>query len=229
MKHKLTLIITSLLTAGSTHAAIYNVLNGSAATSNGIASSGLISNPSAPAATGTFTGYFNTTNPGVYTFGYFSITDDNITSATSISTLANAFVQFGTATDVFNSGGAPTNQRGLFAHSQSATVTGSAFSDKNIYLFVGNGTSFSNSTELLVLKNASKFTDAQDAVPTAQNITFSTTTSTLLFGVNLADVRTTGTDSSVTPGWGTAAPVPEASTSLLGAIGALALLRRRRN
>lgn len=229
MKYTLKLIITGMLSLGAGHGAIYNVLNGSSATSNGIAPTGLLSDPTGTPVVGTFTGFFNTTNPGVYTFGYFNITDTAITGAATLSTLVNAFVQFGTVTDTFNSGGAPTNQRGLFAHSQTATVTGSSFSGKNIYLLVGNGTTFGNSTEMLVLKNSALFTDAQDAVPTAQNITFSTSTSTLLFGVNLADVKTTGTDTSVTAGWGTAVPVPEASTSLLGAIGALALLRRRRN
>lgn len=229
MKLKSLILAAVVVTVGSSQAAIYNVLNGTTAAANGIAPSGLVSDPTGDAKVGSFTGFFSPTNPGVYTFGYFNVTDSDITNALSLSTIVGAFVQFGATTDTFNAGGAPTNQRGLFAHSQSATVTGSGFSGKNIYLLVGNGSSFNDSTELLVLKNQALFTDAQDAVPTAQNITFSTATSTLLFGVNLADVRTTGSDSSVTPGWGTASLIPEPSAALLGAIGALGLLRRRRN
>lgn len=229
MKSKLIIMVVASIAMGHSYGAVYNVTNGSTATSNGIASSGgLVSDPSGAAKSGTFTGYFNPTNPGVYGFGYFSITDTQITQALSLNTITGAFTLFG-ITDTFNTGGAPTNQRGLFAHSQSATVTGTGYSGKNIYLLVGNGTSFATSTELLVLKNSSTFTDAQDAVPTAQNINFNTTTSTLLFGVNLADVKTTGADTSVTPGWGTAIAVPEPSAALLGALGALGLLRRRRN
>lgn len=232
MKLKSTILASLVLAVslGSSYGAIYNVTNGTTATSNGIApTSGLlVSNPAASAEVGTFTGFFSPTNPGVYGFGIFGTTDGAITAATSLSSIVNAFTIFGT-TDTFNTGGAPTNQRGLFAHSQNAVVTGSSFSGKNIYLLVGNGASFGASTQLLVLKNSALFTDAQDAVPTAQNITFSTATATLLFGRNLADVKTTGTDASVTPGWGTATAVPEPSAALLGAVGALGLLRRRRN
>lgn len=227
MKSKLVILAGMALCMGSSYGAIYNVLNGTTATSNGIAPTGLITDPSGPAKAGSFTGYFNPTNPGVYGFGYFNVTDSEITNALTLGSIVSNFVIFG-VTDTFNSGGAPTNQRGLFAHSQSSTVTGTDFSGKNIYLLVGNGSTFGNSTELLVLKNQSLFTDAQDQVPTAQNITFSTATSSLLFGVNLVDVKTTGTDASVTPGWGTANLIPEPSAALLGAIGALGLLRRRR-
>jgi len=229
MKSKLIILAVVAMNIGSSYGAVYNVTNGTTATSNGIASSGgLKTDPTGTAVTGTFTGFYSTTDPGVYGFGYFGVTDAAITGATTLSSIYSNFNQFGT-TDTFNSGGAPTSARGLFAHSQSATVTGSGFSAKNIYLLVGNGSTFNNSTELLVLKNQSTFTDAQDATPTAQNISFTTSTATLVFGVNIANVKTTGSDSSSTPGWGTAVPVPEVSTALLGAIGALGLLRRRRN
>ncbi len=216
------------MSMGSSYGAVYNVLNGTTAASNGIAATGLVTDPSGPAATGTFTGFYSTTNPGVYAFGYFGVTDAEITAATNLSSIVSAFVQFGT-TDTFNAGGAPTNARGLFAHSQSATVTGTGFSGKNIYLLVGNGASFGASSELLVLKNTSTFSDAQDAIPTAQNISFTTTTASVKFGVNIADLKTTGADTSTTAGWGTAKVVPEPSAALLGAVGALGLLRRRRN
>lgn len=230
MKLKSTILAGLAMSFGlsSSYGAIYNVLNGTTATANGIAPSGLVSNPAAPAAGGAFTGFFSPTNPGVYGFGFFGLTDTNITNATSLTDIVTAFTIFG-VTDTFNGGGAPTNQRGLFAHSQSGTVTGSSFSGKNIYLLVGNGATFGASSQLLVLKNSSTFTDAQDSVPTPQNITFSTATSTLLFGRNLADVKTTGADATVTPGWGTATVIPEPSAALLGAVGALGLLRRRRN
>jgi hypothetical protein len=229
MKLKSTILAGLAMSFGlsSSYGAIYNVLNGTTATANGIAPTGLLSDLSAAAAVGTFTGFSSPTNPGVYGFGFFGVTDSAVTNATQLTDIVTAFTVFGT-TDTFNGGGAPTNQRGLFAHSQSGVVTGSSFSGKNIYLLVGNGATFGASSELLVLKNTSLFTDAQDSVPTAQNITFSTATATLLFGRNIADVKTTGTDSSATAGWGTAKAVPEPSAALLGALGALGLLRRRR-
>ena len=232
---KLTLHILALSVVGlaTSYCAVYNVTTGTLATSNGIASSGgLVSNPSASPATGTFTGYQAPGTAGIVAFGIFSsLSDAQITGAADfangLSILSNAFVQFGAA-GTFNTAG-PTGSKGVFSRNTSSLVVGSPFSTKNIYAFVGNGTSFSNSTELLVLKSASTFTDGQDAIPTAQLVTLSYANTSLLFGRQLADVKTTTTDSSVTLGWGTAVAVPEPSAALLGALGALGLLRRRRN
>jgi len=230
MKMTLRILALSVIGLITSSGAVYNVTTGTLATSNGIAPTrGLFPDSSAAPLTGTFTGYQSPGTSGIVAFGVFSsLTDSQITGLgmNNFFTLSSAFVQFG-ASGAFNTAG-PTGSKGVFSRNTSGTVAGSAFSNKNIYAFVGNGTTFANSTELLVLKSASLFTDAQDAIPTAQVVTLSSGTTTLLFGRNLADVRTTTTDASVTAGWGTAG-APEPSTALLSAIGALGLLRRRRN
>lgn len=206
---------------------IYTVTTGTTATSNGIGdSTGLqFQNNSVPAT-------FTSAGPGTVAFGYFSISDAAITAATSASTLVDNFNNWNTSgTSTFNSPG-PSQQRGVFSITAAArdlTVGGgTSFDLKNMYVFVGNGTSYANSTEFLVLKLSHTFNSSESG-PTAFSKSVNLSTATLLFGTADNDVRTTGTDSSVTAGWNTAAPVPETSTSLLGAIGALALLRRRRN
>lgn len=228
MKAKLVILAATLCGITSGFGAVYNVTTGTATTSNGIASSnGAQNNPSGSALVGTFTGFQSPGTPGIVAFGIFSsLSDSQITAVTSLSTLVSSFVQFG-ASGAFNAAG-PTGQKGLFTRNTSATVTGSQFSGKNIYVLAGNGSSFATSSELLVLRSTTLFTDGQDAIPTAQTVTLTPASASLLFGVNIADVRTTTADGSVTPGWGTAVAIPEPSAALLGAVGALGLLRRRR-
>jgi len=229
MKSKLIISGISFVASLSGFGAIYNVTTGTVATSNGIAPSGLQqSNPSAAAAGNYTNGYQSPSSAGIVAYGIFSsLSDAQITGVDSLATLSSAFNIFGTA-GTFNAAGA-FGSMGVFARSTSATVTGSIFSGKNIYAFAGNGTTFANSTELLVLKSASFFTDAQDAIPTAQTVTLTPGTASLLFGLNALSVKTTSTDASATPGWNTATVIPEPSAALLGALGALGLLRRRRN
>ena len=228
MKAKLSVLAIFALNFSSGFGAVYNVTTGTVASSNGIAPSGLVSNIGATAVSGTFNGYQSPASTGIVAFGIFSsLSDSQITNAVSLDSLVSSFIQFG-ASGGFNAAGA-FGSKGVFTRNTSATVLGSSFSNKNIYALAGNGSTFANSTELLVLKSASLFTDAQDDIPTAQTVTLTTGTATLLFGVNLADVRTTTADASVTPGWGTAKVIPEPSAALLGAVGVLGLLRRRRD
>lgn len=238
MKTKSTILALSYVAIASSFGAVYNVTTGTIATSNGIASTGTLSDPSAPAAVGSFTGYQSPGSTGIVAFGVFGTTNSSIFTqstdaqitgavATGLSSLVATFVQFG-ASGGFNATGA-FGTKGVFTRNTSATVTGSVFTSRNIYALIGNGTTFANSSELLVLKSTSLFEAAQDAIPTAQTVTLNTASASLLFGRNLADVRTTTADASATPGWGTAQAVPEPSTALLGAIGALGILRRRRN
>jgi hypothetical protein len=211
-------------TVSSAATTIYTMTTGTTATSSGIANAaGLqFQNSSVPA--------FTSAGPGSVAFGYFNISDAALTAATSASTLTSAFVNWNTSvqsTSTFNAPG-PTQQRGVFSITAAARdITTAGFDAKNMYVFAGNGTTFANSDQFLILKTSFTFS-AADSGPTPFSKTITTGNSSVLFGTQVLDVRTTATDSSATAGWNTAA-VPEASTALLGAIGALGLLRRRRN
>jgi hypothetical protein len=228
MKSKIAILSASLMMAASSFGAVYNLTTGTAATSHGITETGLLNAPLAPPLPGGSLSTFQSPgNPGVVGFGIFTgLTDAQISVTQSPASLISAFVQFGQL-GAFNSAG-PTGQKGLFTRNTADIVSGTAFANKNMYLFVGNGTTYANSTEFLVLKSDALFTAAQDDIPTAQTVTLTPTSATLLIGRQILDVRTTSGDTSVTAGWGTAKLIPEPSTALLGLIGALGLLRRRR-
>lgn len=205
---------------------LYTFATGTTDTSNGIVNSaGLAYQNSASAS---FAG------PGVVAFGYFSITDAQITGAASAATLASAFNNWNTAgTNIFASPG-PAGNRGTFTFNAAArdltTATGDTFAGKNMYAFVGNGTTFATSSEMLVLKTTFTF-DAAEFGPTAIAKTITVGNSSILYGNSVANVFTTTADTSTTPGFQTKTfgAVPEPSAALLGAIGALGLFRRRRN
>jgi MYXO-CTERM domain-containing protein len=207
--------------------ALYTLNNGTGTTASGIETlSGATfraGTASGDAFTGTNLG--TSAGPGVLAIGIFST--DSLATLTGTQ-LVSSFTQFGAA-GAF-AGASTTGQRSIFSLPTSDTVTGTTFSNKNIYLFAGNGATLATSTQFLVLKTTTLFTDAQDALPTALTVTVRPdATSTALFGTTNANVWTTNSDAITTAGWTMAAPVPEPSAALLGALGALGLLRRRRN
>lgn len=180
---------------------------------------------------------FKSGTAGVASVGYFNISDAALTSATSSTIFTSNFVAWNTATSPNADGSvnfvnsvSPVFARGYFTmNAASRTVAGSSFENKNMYIMVGNGLTFASSTEFLILKSTAQFLAAND--PTLPNVTvrFTDSNTSVLFGTTGASVQTTQTDATSNASWRTAAPIPETSTSLLGAIGALALLRRRRN
>lgn len=231
MKYTIAAALFATLTL-SLNAATYAFNNGSSATANGITDaagrafrSGTTDGQSLT-ATGTW-GNWTSAGPGVVAVGRFNT---DLLSTLSASELISAFTgQYGTT---FTFGAGVSGQRGTFAPAaQTVAITGNtALSGFNMYLFAGNGATFATSTQFLVLKhNTQQFVATDDSVPTAITVQFLRSNTTTLFGTNVTDVPTTNTDASTTPGWAMSAPIPETSTSLLGAIGALALLRRRRN
>jgi hypothetical protein len=231
---KFTKVIFSLLFGSliSAEAATYAFNNGSSATANGIVDATGRSFRSGTTvgqeltATGA-NGNWTSAGAGVLAVGTFST--DDLSSFTTGTQLISAFNnQFGPA---FTFGAGPSGQRSSFAPAaQTVNITGSAFNNQFMYLFAGNGSTFETSSQFLVLKhNTNRFLAADDANPNAITVQFLASNSTILFGSAVLNVPTTNTDSSITPGFAMAAPIPETSTSLLGAIGALALLRRRRN
>ena len=223
------LIVASSLFCSFSNAALYTLTNGSGSTAAGIQTEqGHVFRSGTTAGT-SFTGANVATSagPGVVAFGFFST--DDIASISTASSLTALFTQFG-AVNTF--GGASTGgNRSVFNTAQSATIN-PTFSTKNIYLFAGNGATFLTSTQFLVAKMDSTVFLAADDVANATTpklITINPGNSTALIGAEIPNVFTTNSDATTNAGWQMAVLVPEASTSLLGAIGALALLRRRRN
>ena len=224
MKTKVSVLASLLFAAsvGMVSAASYTLQTGATATSNGFANSaGLVYQNSASAS---FAG------PGTVGFGIFTISDAQISAAANGGVLTSAFVGFGTTpTGTFTAPGLSANA-GTFSRNSTGTVTGSSFASSLVYLFVGNGTTYANSTEFGVFKTTFSYLAGDDAIPTPIVYTVTNSNTSVLIGSTTSDVKTTGTDASVTPGFRTAAVgIPEPSAALLGAIGALGLLRRRRN
>lgn len=126
---------------------------------------------------------------------------------------------------------------GLFSIAASDGIGGGnndEFIGQNIITVIGNGNSIAASTELLVVSSATTF--AADAPSFTASVNFQTGDGTsVLFGSNSYDAS--GPGGEIIPGqaftgasnsYQTAALVPEPSMALLGALGVLGLLRRRR-
>lgn len=227
MKSKL-IALLSIIATVSCNAALYSVSN-----SIGDGSIGITEADGLPGAAVTTRG-FQTTDATI-AFGVFSIDDTAIAGAASASSLFSSFVQFGTNVRNFTSTTGGANGVATPTSTTDVAVTGNAtFVNKNIYLLVVNASSFANitgTTQALVLKLNRQFLAADDAFVGTQALTYDNNNATLVLGgFNNYQFRTRTADTTVGAAWNTVAlPVPETSTSLLGAIGALALLRRRRN
>lgn len=220
MKTKTLAALALLAFTGIGYSASYTLTNvgASLADSNGFGNSAGIAfqNSASP----TFAG------PGVVAFGTFSISDAQISGALAGETLVSAFSGFGSSsTGAFVAPGL-TGARGTFSRNSTGTV-GTELNGDFIYLFVGNGTTFANSTEFAVLKTSLTFNSADDETPTPVSLVVSAANSTVLVGGTTSDIRVTNADGTATLGFTTVA-VPEPSAALLGLLGAVGLIRRRR-
>ncbi len=164
---------------------------------------------------------------GVIGVGYFDIDDDAISNANSIQTIVSAFHQAGETSTFggdFPDNSIPGNPGRYTFTTELDIEDGSHFIGENVYLFIGNGDSFSESTELLVYKfNAAYFwpDEGTPSVYLTQNS----------YGELL--VGSTGYTSGQSYGGYAqfrlaAMPIPEPTSMSLLALGGIALIRRRR-
>ena len=153
--------------------------------------------------------------PGVIAFGYFTINDAAITTAATPATLVSAFQNWNTnGTSTFASAGPGTTAtRGVFTFNAAARDlqtggSGEAFQGKTMYAFIGNGTTFTLSTEFLVVKTTYTFDAGESGVAAfLKPLSYAVTApSGVLLGSQVANVVTSGSDTTTTPGWQTAAP-----------------------
>jgi hypothetical protein len=217
MKTLFSSLVALSLFAGSSYAAIYNLTTGT-----GAVVSGFVDSENRAFQNNSSIGL----PAGVVSFGIFNVSDAALQSMTNPASLLSAFQTFG-GPGIFSNAG-PIGQRGTFAVSGATTVAGSAFAGQNAYVLVGNAATFAAATEFAVLRTNFVFSAADDSVPTPITFTVTPGNSALIIGNPVANVPTTTTDTSINPGWQTVVLIPEPSTALLGLIGALGLLRRRR-
>lgn len=228
---KLTISLAATLAFMSiANGALYTLNNGTGSTAAGVqTTSGAVFRSGTTAGTvlGTAPQNIQTSaGAGIVSFGFFS--SEDFATLTAPSQLVALFTRFG-AEGTFAAGSTGGN-RSVFSSPQNQTI-GATFDTKNIYLFAGNGSTYLNSTEFLVARMTETFNLADDVINqvTPKVLTINPENSVALLGSEIPNVFTTNTDASQTTGWQMAVLVPEPSAALLGAFGALGLLRRRRN
>lgn len=162
---------------------------------------------------------------GFVAVGYFAeISDTDITSAITSADLATSFRLYGTS-GVVGFGG--------FGGVYDIEVDGgrlaasSEFVNQSIYTIVGNGSNISNSTEFIIYKSGELFqADISDPTPKSVSVVLGVDGSYLLGGPTGGIVQIGGFDFPEIRA--TVVAIPEPSGILLGVIGTLGLLRRRR-
>jgi hypothetical protein len=153
-------------------------------------------------------------------FGAVGIIDESGITGVTTTYDALAFEQWGSA-----SGNVTTSTTGQFSFTANVNPTGTNFSGRNIYLLVGfGGTNLATSTELFIYSFNTTFGVANSGTPI--NLTLGNgNIGTTLFGTEVGNPETAGSGRFRSAAL---APVPEPSAALLGMLGALGLLRRRR-
>ena len=142
----------------------------------------------------------------------------------SVAAFRSDFTQFG-ASSTFGGPGV-FNEASLFNSSTSAsTAGGNPFSGNPILLVAGNGADLASSSDIFVYKfNVNYETDA----PLFAADLDLTQPGTVLFGGSQSSIALPNAGTHDGFAMGALAVVPEPSVALLGALGALGLLRRRR-
>lgn len=163
---------------------------------------------------------------GYVAIGVTTLTDAQVgdigTDLVALNAFLADFTQFG-ASSTFGGAGI-FNEPSLFNFSADQSTAGSnPFSGNPIYLVAGNGADLNSSTDLFVYKFDTNY-ETDDPL-------FSTTVTTndsgtLLFGDTQSSIALP--NAGTHDGFAMAAVVPEPSIALLGALGVLGLIRRRR-
>lgn len=222
MKNKLFALMALVALATGSQAAVTFTLAGNTGSANG--PNGL------PVVDSTGSAILNSTNSVFISIGYLNAGGDN----TAASVLSR-FVAIDSTPVVPTSG-----RNGIFNandYSNAANVYPAGFQGKTAVMLIGNNATIANSTAIV----AFTFGAFGDPNPTTgalvQTFALTSASSPLVGIITPMASNTTGgagqpsATSLFTNGVQLVSivPVPETSTSLLGAIGALALLRRRRN
>lgn len=144
------------------------------------------------------------------------------TVLTPTSTYADILPSWTNAGDITFASGATAGYNGYFDGTVGFTdATGLA--GKNVFVWVTNGSNFST-----VLENTTTQFLADAAIPNANTITISSA-KLAQYNIHLGTYDPAGNGGTGSFVVNNAAPIPEPSAALLGALGVLGLLRRRRN
>lgn len=162
---------------------------------------------------------------GIAAIGTFSTTD--FSTFTSVADFTGAFTAFGTPSSTNFLDAGFFGNSGVFTFVPAGLAADAAFAGQAMYLFVGNAATFDAATELLVLDTGRLFQATDDNVPTPQDVTINSGM-TALYGGTVANIPTNGTDSTTNAGFVTAVVIPEPSTAILGGLGLIGFLARRR-
>jgi len=161
---------------------------------------------------------------GFIATGFFGTLADGNLSTSSSTMLSADFMQFGPS-GTFGFGGFG----GVYQIEADGGLIapGSTFDTRSVYTVLGNGSTFSGSTDFVIYKHPTLFqTDSADANPKTVVATLGEASGTYLFGGPTGGTVNVG--GSAFPAVQMAQAVPEPSTLLLSALGVLALLRRKR-
>lgn len=175
---------------------------------------------------------------GFTAVGYFASTVDSSYFATTFAADIEAnFRQLGSSGTFGVDVGGGNVASGLFSLAGSAAITSGTNADfigQDIYAVVGNGSSIATSTELMVIMAGQQFAADNPAFNASVNLQAGD--GTVIFGSEAYDgsggilLSFGGTDyTGAANSYQTAAVlIPEPSVALLGALGLLGVVRRRR-
>jgi len=156
---------------------------------------------------------------GFVGIGVFSITDAQIAAAASASTIANGFTLFGQSNTI----GAGFSIDGTYQFESTANIpAGSPFTG-SIYTVIGNAATLATSTQFLVFKEAVTFNP--DPAASGPAVLKAGQGTVVLGGFNNFQADIGG---GAQAAFNTVTLMPEPSAALLGLLGAVGLIRRRR-